>query len=81
MGGLSNGLASRRLEPLLFELSKVEPVIALHGPRSVGKSTILGQLAAANAVPVIDLDDPATRDAVLANVAASISEHTPVCLD
>lgn len=32
-------------------------------------------------MPVIDLDDPATRDAVLANAASAIGEFTPVCLD
>ncbi len=78
---LSAGLAERRLKPLLAELAQVEPVIALHGPRSVGKSTMLADFARAHDVPVIDLDDPATRDAVLANVASAVGEHTPVCLD
>lgn len=58
-----------------------EPVIALHGPRSVGKSTLLATFAAARAVPVLDLDDDAVRDAVLANPSLAIGEHTPVCLD
>ncbi len=69
------------MTPILAELARVEPVIALHGPRSVGKSTTLSAFAAAHGVPVIDLDDPATRDAVLANVASAIGEHMPVCLD
>ncbi|MHB8185485.1 MAG: ATP-binding protein [Dermatophilaceae bacterium] len=58
-----------------------EPVIALHGPRSVGKSTLLANFAASRGVPVLDLDDNAVRDAVLANPTLAIGEHTPVCLD
>ncbi|EAP97889.1 hypothetical protein JNB_13033 [Janibacter sp. HTCC2649] len=71
----------RRLSPLLTERAEVEPVIALHGPRSVGKSTILTTFAQAHGVPVIDLDDPATRDAVVSNAASAVNEHTPLCLD
>lgn len=78
---LSHGIVDRRVSPILAELAQVEPVIALHGPRSVGKSTTLSAFAAAHGVPIIDLDDPATRDAVLANVASAIGEYTPVCLD
>lgn len=81
MDRLLAGKADRRLEPLLAELARVEPVIALHGPRSVGKSTLLADFARAHGVPVIDLDDPATRDAVVANVASAVGEHTPVCVD
>jgi predicted AAA+ superfamily ATPase len=81
MNRLLAGKADRRLEPLLAELARVEPVIALHGPRSVGKSTLLADFARAHGVPVIDLDDPATRDAVVANVASAVGEHTPVCVD
>lgn len=81
MRGLSTGIAERRLKPLLNDLAQVEPVIALHGPRSVGKSTTLADFARAHDVPVIDLDDPATRDAVLANVASAVGQHTPACLD
>lgn len=81
MNRLLAGKVGRRLEPLLAELARVEPVIALHGPRSVGKSTLLADFARAHGVPVIDLDDPATRDAVVANVATAVNEHTPVCLD
>lgn len=75
------GIVQRRLNPILLDLIRVEPVVALHGPRSVGKSTVLAGFARARGVPVIDLDDPATRDAVLANVTSVIGEHTPVCLD
>jgi uncharacterized protein len=69
------------LLPILDDLSRQEPVIALHGPRSVGKSTLLQAFAANREVPVLDLDDNATRDSVLANPGLIIGEHTPVCLD
>lgn len=76
-----SGWRQRRLLPILTDLARVEPVIALHGPRSVGKSTLLATYAEARGVPIIDLDDPANREAVLANAALAIGEHTPVCLD
>lgn len=75
------GIAERRLSALLEALASEEPVIALHGPRSVGKSTLLREFAAARNVPVIDLDDAAVRDAALANPTLTVGQHTPVCLD
>lgn len=75
------GMVSRRLVPILEARSAEEPVIALHGPRAVGKSTILRMFADTRGVPVIDLDDPAVRDAVVANPTAAVGQHTPLCLD
>jgi uncharacterized protein len=40
------------------------PVIALQGPRAVGKTTLLRALATASGPSIFDLDDPATRAAV-----------------
>lgn len=74
-------MTARRLSPILDALAAEEPVIALHGPRSVGKSTLLAAFAATRGVPVLDLDDNAVRDAVLANPSLAVGEHTPVCLD
>lgn len=71
----------RRVSPLLDSYAADEPVIALHGPRSVGKSTVLRDFADRRSVPVVDLDDPAVRDAVLANVSTAVNATTPVCLD
>jgi predicted AAA+ superfamily ATPase len=78
---LLHPITPRRLSSILDAMAVEEPVIALHGPRSVGKSTLLATFAAARAVPVLDLDDDAVRDAVLANPSLAIGEHTPVCLD
>ncbi len=80
MGDLPN-LVERRVSALLVALAADEPVIALHGPRSVGKSTVLRAFADARGVPVVDLDDPAVRDAVVANPMSAVFEHTPLCLD
>lgn len=54
---------------------------ALHGPRSVGKSTLLATLAAAHQVPVLDLDDPQTREVVLASLSLAVGQYTPLCVD
>jgi energy-coupling factor transporter ATP-binding protein EcfA2 len=58
-----------------------EPVVLLEGPRSVGKSTLLKSLADAHNADVIDLDDPATRDAVLADPGLFVAGTPPVCVD
>jgi len=47
----------------------------------VGKSTVLSTFALNRGVPVLDLDDPAVRDAVTANIVSAINQHTPICLD
>jgi hypothetical protein len=72
------GMAERRLALILASRVQVEPVVALHGTRSVGKSTLLATLAAAQHVPVLDLDDPETREVVLANLSLAVGQHTPL---
>lgn len=62
-----SGLLARRVSGLLARLVAEEPVIALHGPRSVGKSTVLRILAQEHGVEVIDLDDIGIREAVAGN--------------
>lgn len=75
------GVVARRVSALLTALAQEEPVIALHGPRSVGKSTVLRAFAADRGVPVVDLDDPVVLEAVRASPAAAVGEHIPLCLD
>jgi len=79
MSALMHGIAARRLSPILDALAHEVPVIALHGPRSVGKSTLLATFAASRGVPVLDLDDNAVRDAVLANPSLAVV-RTPRCV-
>lgn len=74
-------LAPRRLRPLVADLLAVEPVLVLQGPRSVGKSTLLRELAESSGREVIDLDLPATRDAVLADPSLFASAEAPVFVD
>jgi predicted AAA+ superfamily ATPase len=75
------GIAERRVSALLDDLLRVEPVIALHGPRSVGKSTVLSALAGARGVPVLDLDDLGIRDAVVANPQTAVATPGLLCVD
>lgn len=75
------GIAERRVSAQLDDLLQVEPVIALHGPRSVGKSTVLSALAEARGVAVLDLDDVGTRDAVSANPQTAVALPGLLCVD
>lgn len=81
MGSPLVHMVDRRISALIDTLCAEEPVIAVHGPRSVGKSTVLRTFAATRSVPVVDLDDPAVLDAVRANPNTAVGEHTPLCLD
>ncbi|WP_375430174.1 ATP-binding protein [uncultured Friedmanniella sp.] len=71
----------RRLEPILDQLVGEEPVIALHGPRSVGKSTLLRALAKARGVAVVDLDEPSVREAATANPRLAVGGPGLACID
>jgi uncharacterized protein len=75
------GLVERRVSELLARLVGEEPVIALHGPRSVGKSTVLWKLADSRQVGVIDLDDVETREALTGNPRLVTAGATPLCID
>src|SRR5665648_19022 len=66
---------------MLARLVDEEPVIALHGPRSVGKSTVLRILADAQGVEVIDLDDVEVREAVVGNLGLVTGGVIPLCID
>jgi len=81
--GLSpiSGIITRRLLGVACERLEDEPVIALQGPRTVGKSTLLRELASSHGVEVVDLDEPATRSAVLADPSAFVDGPSPVCID
>lgn len=76
-----NNLVTRRVSGVLPHLMSVEPVLALHGPRSVGKSTILREFATTVGVDVIDLDDVDVREAVSRNLRSVVGGATPLCVD
>lgn len=75
------GLVDRRLRRVALERFAEEPVLLLEGPRSVGKSTLLREIAAAVGAAVLDLDDVATREAVAADPATFVGQPGPVCID
>lgn len=72
----------RRLLDVALARMQDEPVLALEGPRSVGKSTLLAALTRrCPGRTVIDLDDPATRAAVEADPRLFVSGPGPVFID
>ncbi len=71
----------RRVQEVLLDRIETEPVIALLGPRGVGKSTLLRTVAASLDVPVIDLDEPAIREAVTGSPSIVRQAPAPVCID
>ncbi len=76
-----NSVVKRRVSGLLARLIEVEPVVALHGPRSVGKSTVLRGFADHMGSSVIDLDDVEVREAVAGNLTSVVAGALPLCVD
>jgi hypothetical protein len=74
-------MISRRAADIVSALLTEEPVVAVQGPRAVGKTTLLRAISASKGVPIIDLDDLATREAVSADPATYVSGPPPVCID
>ncbi|MFT4166375.1 MAG: ATP-binding protein [Microlunatus sp.] len=74
-------LVERRVSTVLADRVVEEPVIALHGPRSVGKSTVLRAFAATHGVEIIDLDDVEMREAVVGNLMSIAAGPAPLCID
>jgi uncharacterized protein len=81
MRGVLTGLASRRLGKVVEGRFTEEPVVVLNGPRTVGKSTLLGELARRLGRPVIDCDELATRAAVRSDPARFVESDQPVLID
>jgi predicted AAA+ superfamily ATPase len=74
-------LVERRVTPMVEQLLTEEPVVALQGPRSVGKTTLLRAIAQSAGAEVLDLDDLATRVAVSSDPALFMAADPPVCVD
>jgi uncharacterized protein len=74
-------MVARRAATLIRSLLAEEPVVAIEGPRAVGKTTLLRQVADEVGASVIDLDDLSTRDAAQADPALFVAGDPPVCLD
>lgn len=74
-------LLDRRLTQVAVERLREDPVLLIEGPRTVGKSTMLRALAAACDAEVLDLDEPATRDAVAIDPSTFVAGARPVFVD
>ena len=74
-------MRARRTLPIVLERMADDPVVLLEGARSVGKSTLLKEVAAACGGRLLDLDDPPTRDTVTADPARFIAGEQPVYID
>src|ERR1700683_5139889 len=81
MRGVLTDLASRRLGEVVEARLAEEPVVVLNGPRTVGKSTLLSELARRLGRAVIDCDDLATRAAVRSDPARFVESGQPVLID
>src|SRR5271165_1527667 len=81
MRGVLTGLAKRRLGEVVEARLAEEPVVVLNGPRTVGKSTLLSELAGRLGRAVIDCDDPSTRSAVRDDPARFVESDQPVLID
>ena len=79
--GPKEQLLQRRIFAVLHQRATDEPVVALHGPRSVGKSTVLAEFAATRGVAVIDFDDAEIREAAIRNPSLVANGDKPVCID
>ncbi len=77
---LSHLVTRRALEVAASRLA-VEPVVALQGPRTVGKSTLLQQLARELGADIVDLDDPALREIAHVDPGTLVAGPAPVCVD
>lgn len=75
------GVVKRHIEDIAVQRMEEEPVIALHGPRAVGKTTLLRVLAARRGGEIVDLDDLATREAVADDPSVFARAPGPVFID
>lgn len=71
----------RRTQQMVTDRAAESPVLLLQGPRAVGKTTLLRDVAARHGATVVDLDDLDTRKAAAADPALFVSGTAPVCID
>ena len=76
-----SGFVPRRVVGVARDRMSEVPVVALQGPRAVGKSTVLAQLAGECGGVVVDLDDRAVLDLVAASPSDFVIGEAPVFFD
>lgn len=76
-----NQLLPRRLSAVLRQRVAETPVLLLEGPRSVGKSTLLAELATSSEQVIFDLDQSQFRLLAQQNEAALVGSPSPVLID
>ncbi|MCL2848685.1 MAG: ATP-binding protein [Micrococcales bacterium] len=64
-----------------LERLREEPVLLLQGPRTVGKSTLLKQIAAEIGASLVDADDAATLEALRDDPSVFVDVPGPVLID
>jgi uncharacterized protein len=74
-------MIDRRIQSVVVDRMTETPVVVLQGARSVGKSTVLAELARQHDVEITDLDDPAVRARVTASPSDAVRAPAPVCID
>ncbi len=80
MDGNSNHYP-RRIEAVLKDRLEAYPTVIVQGPRSVGKTTLLRDMAKASGVPLHDLDNPQAQEQVEADPMSYVSGPRPVLID
>ena len=71
----------RRILTIVEDRLRETPVVVLQGARSVGKSTVLAELARRHDVEITDLDDVVVRARVQASPSDAVRGPSPVCID
>ena len=71
----------RRILDVVRRLIATQPVVIIEGPRTVGKSTLLREIAAASPVGIVDLDEPDIRHQVEADPQGYVTRPRPVLID
>jgi uncharacterized protein len=78
---VSSQIIERRVLDIARQRMRETAVLALQGARSVGKSTVLGELASAFDAGIVDLDDSTQADLVAASPADFVTGSAPVFID
>ena len=72
---------ARRVTDVVLARMREVPVVALQGPRSVGKSTVLNEIARHHNATVINLDLPNVRAAAQADPRSYLHQPSTVFID